>query len=58
MSIGSIRMPPLPPPRVETEEEYAERIRNAIRRDIKAAEEGRVFTHEEAMRRLAPWLGE
>jgi hypothetical protein len=58
VSTASIEVPPLPPPRTETEEEYAERIRNAIRRGIKAAEEGRVYTHEEAMRRLAPWLGD
>ena len=58
MSTASIEAPPLLPPRIETEEEYAERIRNAIRRGIKAAEEGRVWTHEEAMRRLAPWLGD
>lgn len=49
---------PLRTGRPETEEEYPERIRNAIRRGIEAAEEGRVWTHEDAMRRLAPWLGD
>jgi hypothetical protein len=57
MSRAAIGVPPPPSRRPETEEEYAERIRTAIRRGIKAAEEGRVRTHEEALRRLAPWLG-
>jgi hypothetical protein len=43
MSTAGINVPELPPPAVETEEEYAERIRNAI---------------QQAMRRLARWLGE
>ena len=58
MSTVGIAVPPLPRGRPETEEEYAERIRAAIRRGIKAAEEGRVWTHEAAMRRLARWLGD
>ncbi|HEV3052777.1 MAG TPA: hypothetical protein VGX50_20855 [Longimicrobium sp.] len=58
MSTAGIEVPLLPEGRLETEEEYAERIRAAIRRGIKAAEEGRVLTHEQAMRRLARWLGD
>ncbi|WP_420129849.1 hypothetical protein [Longimicrobium sp.] len=57
MSTTEIEAPPPPVRYSETEEEYAERIRAAIRRGIKASEEGRVQTHEEALRRLAPWLG-
>lgn len=56
MSTAEIEIPP-PPRQPETEEEYAERIRNAIRRGDEAYREGRVLTHEQAMRRLARWLG-
>jgi hypothetical protein len=58
VSTTEIEVPVPPVRRLETEAEYAERIRAAIRRGIKAAEEGRVRTHEEALRRLAPWLGD
>lgn len=43
---------------LETDEEYAERIRAAIRRGDEAYRQGRVLTHEQAMRRLAGLLGE
>lgn len=58
MSTVGIAVPPLPKGRPETEEEYAERIRSAIRRGDEAYRQGRVLTHEQAMRRLAPWLGD
>ena len=56
MSTTDLEVPPLQPKRLETDEEYAERIRNAIRRGDEAYRQGRVLTHEEAMRRLARWL--
>lgn len=58
MSTAGVEVPPLPTGRMETEEEYAERIRNAIRRGDEAYRQGRVWTHEAAMRRLARWLGD
>lgn len=58
MSTAGIEVPPLPEGRLETEEEYAERIRAAIRRGDEAYRQGRVWTHEAAMRRLARWLGD
>ena len=57
MSTVGIAVPPLPKGQPESEEEYAERIRAAIRRGDEAYREGRVLTHEQAMRRLARWLG-
>ncbi len=42
MSTAGINVPELPPPAVETEEEYAERIRNAIRRGDEAYRQGRM----------------
>lgn len=58
MSTTEIEVPKLPSRHPETEEEYAERIRAAIRRGDEAYEQGRVLTHEQAMRRLARWLGD
>jgi hypothetical protein len=57
MSTTENDVPPLPLRRGETDEEYAERIRAAIRRGDEAYRQGRVLTHEQAMRRLARWLG-
>jgi hypothetical protein len=56
MSTAKTEAPELPGKHSETEAEYTLRIRNAIRRGIDAAAQGRVVTHEDAMRRLAPWL--
>lgn len=58
MSRTEIEIPPPSGWRLETDEEYAERIRAAIRRGDEAYRQGRVRTHEEAMRRLARWLGD
>lgn len=58
MSTTEIDVPPPPVRRSESEEEYTERIRAAIRRGDEAYRQGRVHTHEEAMRRLARWLGD
>jgi hypothetical protein len=58
MSTTEMETPPPPTWRSETEEEYTERIRAAIRRGDEAYRQGRVHTHEEAMRRLSRWLGD
>lgn len=58
MSTTEIEIPPPPVRRSETEDEYVEQIRAAIRRGDEAYRQGRVQTHEEAMRRLARWLGD